>query len=279
MTKVGNQGTGPIQQQSQTGRTNQGAASASAKATTGSSQAQVPARAGDSQQTGAYAQGSIEPRQVSFGSSSGDFDVAAAIADLRGRFVVDGKVPASKAEQLQDAVDGLFANPAARKALIEHFSLHSPPNQNALVAVTAVESGDNGDMGEVMSAVMNRTLAKNLLSEMTGRRDRYSIQSTVNESGQFSSKKAVNNMLRGRDTPSHHLANFGPDAREVLKKVLAGQSRFSHDASGTYFFNQGGFPAGTDFKVGVHHYSDRNSRDTSYVGSVLHDFGKLNWNQ
>lgn len=229
-------------------------------------------------QTRRSAQADPVDARVQFGARGG-FNVDQAISDLRSKYVVNGKVPASKTEQLQNDVDALFNNPAARRAMIDRYDLDSQPNKDALVAVTAVESGSNGDMGEVMTTVMNRTLAKNLMSEMTGKPNRFTVLNTINERGQFSSSGAVARILSGRDTPSRHGANFGPAAREVMAKVLNGQTTFRNNASETYFFNQGGFSAGTDYRIGVHRFSDRNTSDTSYVSALLHSQRSLNWNR
>ncbi|MGV3524927.1 MAG: hypothetical protein ACO1RX_11920 [Candidatus Sericytochromatia bacterium] len=219
----------------------------------------------------------VDPR-AQFNRSSGA-NPDQAIADLRSNFFTGSRVPASKMEGLQDGVDALLADPAMRQALIERYGLNSEANREALVAVTAIESGSNGDMGEVMTTVLNRALAQNLANELTGRSARVSVMDVVNESGQFASKAAVQGMIAGRDTPNGHLANFGPQAREVLDQAMAGQTSFTHEASGNYFFNQGGFQAGSDFRIGVHRFSDRNTSDTPYVQALMHDRRAVNWSR
>lgn len=281
------QGTSPLQPQTRISRTGQLQAQNTVTPTPASCSTGGTASGCT---TGNYADHPTPANQVSFGrGAQGGFNLDTEIARLRSTYMVGGKVPASKAEALQRDLNGLLANPAARQAMIQRYGLDSDANKNALVAVASIESGSNGDMGEVMSVVMNRAMTKNLLGDMGGHHTRNTtVLDVINEPGQFSSRQAVAGMLAGHDTPAHHLRDFGPDARAMLPSIMSGQSSFSHtvrgqsvtrDASSMYFFNQGGFAAGTDFTVGKHHYSDRNTSSTSYASATLHSMHLLNWNR
>lgn len=241
--------------------------------------AEVPT-AGEQLNTGTFPTAEGEPvdERVRFGGSAQAGLGDQALAGLQEN-MVGGKVRASKLEAMQDQIDGLLRDPATRQALIERYDLNSEANQNTLVAVTAIESGPNGDMGEVMTTVLNRALLKNIANELTGDNSRVSLLDVVNEGDQFASKEAVAGMLAGRDTSENHLRDFGPAVRELLPEVLAGETTFTHDASGNYFFNQGGFSAGTDFKIGKHHFSDRYSSGTSMLEGEMHERGKINWSR
>ncbi|MBF2054737.1 MAG: hypothetical protein IGS03_14925 [Candidatus Sericytochromatia bacterium] len=150
------------------------------------------------------------------------------------------------------------------------------------MAVTCVESGSNGDMGEVMTVVMNRAIVNNLTQELLGRSGRLSVMDVVTEGNQFASKAAVRRIMNGGDTPSRHYRNFRSQAEGVLKEVLDGSFRFRHDASKIYFFNQGGFNSPTNFRIGVHRFSnsysrDRQGRDIPYIQDQLQKRGAIRW--
>lgn len=213
-------------------------------------------------------------------AASGQAD--STIQELRQRFFTGNKIKAGQIPALGQQLDTLLADKALRQQLISRYGLDSAANQKALVAVTCVESGSNGDMGEVMTVVMNRAIVNNLTQELLGRSGRLSVMDVVTEGNQFSSKAAVRRIMNGGDTPSRHYRNFRGQAEGVLKEVLAGSSRFRHNASNIYFFNQGGFDSPTNFRIGVHRFSnsysrDRRGRDIPYIQDQLQKRGAIRW--
>lgn len=210
----------------------------------------------------------------SSGKSSGNLD--AEINQLKTQFVKRGKVSANRTRALGNAIDQMLSKPDVRKALIERFDLGSATNRKALVAVTAIESGSNGDMGEVMTAVINRALVKNLVREITGIGGRSSVMDVVNEGNQFSSKAGVRRIMNGGDTGQKHYANFKQPAEAVVTQVLDGKHTFKNNASKIYYFDQGG--AKHQFKIGVHRFREGYAgKSTHYVQDELQTRNRLNW--
>ncbi len=206
--------------------------------------------------------------------SSGNLD--GDINQLKTQFVRRGRVSASRTRALGNAIDLMLSKPDLRKAMIERFDLSSATNRKALVAVTAVESGSNGDMGEVMTAVMNRALVKNIVREITGIGGRSSVMDVVTEGNQFSSKAGVRRIMNGGDTSQRHYANFKQSAEAVLEQVLDGKHSFKNNASKIYYFDQGG--ARHQFRIGVHRFREGyNGKSTHYVQDELQGRKRLNW--
>jgi len=201
---------------------------------------------------------------------------------LRQRFFSGNKIQASQIPALGQQIDKLLADTQLRQQLISRYGLDSATNQKALVAVTCVEAGSNGDMGEVMTVVMNRAIVNNLTQDLLGRSNRLSVMDVVNEGNQFASKSAVRRIMNGGDTPARHYRNFRGQAEGVLKDVLKGSFRFSQNASNIYFFNQGGFKSPTNFRIGVHRFSnsysrDRQGRDIPYIQDQLQKRSAIRW--
>lgn len=209
--------------------------------------------------------------------STGSTDnLDAEINQLKSQFVSRGRVSAARTRALGNAIDQMLSKPDVRQALIERFDLGSATNRKALVAVTAVESGSNGDMGEVMSTVMNRALVKNLVREITGIGGKTSIMDVVNDGNQFSSKAGVRRIMNGGDTSQRHYANFRQPAEAILDQVLDGKHTFKNNASKIYYFDQGG--AKHQFKIGVHRFREGyNGKSTHYVQDELQSRKRLNW--
>lgn len=192
------------------------------------------------------------------------------------RFVSRGDVSARNLPALGNAIDALLSQPDVRVALIERYGLNTSENQKALVAVTAIESGSNGDMGEVMTTVINRALTHNLLREITGMGGKTSISNIVNDGNQFASRSGFNRVMKGGDTAQKHYANFKGEAEKVLDQVLQGKTQFKHNAANIFFFDQGG--ARHQFRIGVHRFRE------GYMGKPQHfsqEFlqkqGRINW--
>lgn len=182
--------------------------------------------------------------------------------DSLKRFVSRGRVSARNLPALGNGIDALLTKPDVRAALIERYGLNSAENKKALVAVTAIESGDNGDMGEVMTTVINRALSQNIVREITGIGGKTSISNVVNDGNQFASRSGFNRIMKGGDTGQRHFANFKGDAEKVLAQVIEGKHTFKHNASNIFYFDQGG--ARHQFRVGVHRFRE------GYMGKSQH---------
>lgn len=192
------------------------------------------------------------------------------------RFVSRGDVAARNLPALGNAIDALLSQPEVRVALIERYGLNTAENQKALVAVTAIESGSNGDMGEVMTTVLNRALTNNVIREITGMGGKTSISNIVNDGNQFASRSGFNRVMKGGDTSQRHYANFKGQAEEVLDQVMQGKTQFKHNAANIFYFDQGG--ARHQFRIGVHRFRE------GYMGKPQHfsqEFlqkqGRINW--
>lgn len=192
------------------------------------------------------------------------------------RFVSGGKVSAKNLPALGNGIDALLTKPDVRAALIERYGLNSAENQKALVAVTAIESGSNGDMGEVMTTVLNRALSQNIVREITGIGGKASISMIVNDGNQFASRSGFNRVMRGGDTSQRHYANFKGNAEKVLAQVMEGKHTFKQNASTIFYFDQG--RARHQFRIGVHRFRE------GYMGKPQHfsqEFlqkqGRINW--
>ncbi len=203
-------------------------------------------------------------------------DVSGALSDLKGRYVSGNRVKSGNLNALGNGIDKLLTDPAARVALIERYGLNSDTNKKALVAVTAIESGSNGDMGEVMTTVMNRAITENILRDITGLGGNTNISEIVNDGNQFASRAGFNRIMRGGDTSQRHYANFGNQARGVLNKVLEGQHTFKHNASNIFYFDQGG--ARHQFRIGVHRFREGYSgKAQHYAQDFLHQNRRIRW--
>lgn len=192
------------------------------------------------------------------------------------RFVSRGKVSAKNLPALGNAIDALLTQPDVRTALIERYGLNTPENQKALVAVTAIESGSNGDMGEVMTTVLNRALTNNMLREITGMGGKTSISNIVNDGNQFASRSGFNRVMKGGDTRQRHYANFKGEANKVLDQVMQGKTRFKHNAANIFYFDQGG--ARHQFRIGVHRFREGYmGKSQHFSQEFLQKQGRINW--
>lgn len=192
------------------------------------------------------------------------------------RFVSGGKVAAKNLPALGNGIDALLAKPEVRVALIERYGLNSAENQKALVAVTAIESGSNGDMGEVMTTVLNRALSQNIVREITGLGGKASISNIVNNGNQFASRSGFNRVMGGGDTGQKHYANFKGEAQKVLAQVMEGKHTFKQNASNIFYFDQGG--ARHQFRIGVHRFREGYmGKSDHFSQEFLQKQGRIKW--
>lgn len=219
----------------------------------------------------------LAPNQVSFGTAPGASGGAdRAINELKTSFVKGGRVGISKMSALDTKMDQMLKNPRTRAELIERYDLNSAENRKALMAVGTMESGGNGDMGETMTATMNRALAQNIAREITGKGGRVSIKAVVNQKNQYESAPRVNAVLNGGRTHQNWNAYKG-QAGQVADAIFRGQSTFKEDASDIYFFRAQSFGRSTEFKIGKHNFDDTLNRQT-YAQEALRLAGRINHN-
>lgn len=198
-------------------------------------------------------QAQFDPSSLSFGKS--DADDGAAIAELKKGFVRGNKVGISKMKALDNKVDTLLKDNEMRAALIDRYQLNSAENRKALMAVGTMESGSNGDMGETMTATLNRALVQNITREITGKPANVSIKDVVNQKNQYESAPRVNAVLNGGRTHQNWNA-FKGEAGKLADKILDGEASFKQDASDIFFFRGGSFGRSTEFVIGKHSFDD-----------------------
>lgn len=216
----------------------------------------------------------FDPNGLSFGKGAANDNKA--IADLKSTFVRGGRVGISKMKALDTKVDQMLKDPGMREALIERYGLNSADNRKALMAVGTMESGGNGDMGETMTATMNRALVQNLTREITGKGGRISIKDVVNQKNQYESAPRVNAVINGGRTHQNWNAYKG-QAGQIADQILDGKSTFKQDASDIYYFRGGSFGKSTEFKIGKHSFDDT-LNGQSYVQEGLRLANRINHN-
>ena len=220
----------------------------------------------------------LAPNQLSFGTTAGAGTGGAdrAISELKSTFVRGGRVGISKMAALDTKMDQMLKSPQIRSELIERYGLNSAENRKALMAVGTMESGGNGDMGETMTATMNRALAQNIAREITGKGGNVSIKTVVNQKNQYESAPRVNAVLNGGRTHQNWNAYKG-EAGQVADAIFKGQSTFKQDASDIYFFRAQSFGSSTEFKIGKHNFDDTLNRQT-YAQEALRLANRINHN-
>jgi hypothetical protein len=217
----------------------------------------------------------LAPNQVSFGSTPGQSGGAdRTINELKSTFVRGGRVGISKVNALDAKMDQILKNPTLRSALIDRYNLNSADNRKALMAVGTMESGGNGDMGETMTATMNRALMQNVTREITGKGGSISIKDVVNQKNQYESASRVNAVINGGRTHQNWNAYKG-EAGQVADAIFRGQSTFKQDASDIYFFRAQSFGRSTEFKIGKHNFDDTLNGQT-YTQEALRLAGRIN---
>lgn len=219
----------------------------------------------------------LTPNQVNFSAgTAGAGSAARAIDELKTTFVRGGRVGISKMAALDTKMDQMLKDPKVRSELIKRYGLDSAENRKALMAVGTMESGGNGDMGETMTATMNRALAQNIAREITGKGGRVSIKAVVNQPNQYESASRVNAVLNGGRTHQNWNAYKG-QASQVADAIFKGQSTFKQDASDIYFFRAQSFGRSTEFKIGKHNFDDTLNRQT-YAQEALRLANRINHN-
>lgn len=202
------------------------------------------------------------------------------VASLRQDFVSNRRVGISQMAALDRRVDQILSNPAQRAALIDRYDLDSEANKLALMAVGTMESGGNGDMAETMTVTMNRALTQNLMREITGRQEAkpISIRQIVNQPNQYESSTRVNAVLDNKKTHQNWNA-YRAEAAGLANQIIAGESRFSNNASTSYYFKQGssGFGNAVDFSIGKHSFNDT-LNGMHYVQDALQMASGINHN-
>lgn len=208
----------------------------------------------ETNQTQRYRTAELNPTQVNFGARPGA-DAGAAIDSLRADFVSNNKVGLSRMGALDTRVDQMLSDPQMRAALIERYHLGSDANRQALMATGTMESGGNGDMGETMTATMNRAIVQNMMSEMVGSDRRVSIRDIVNQPNQYESASRVNAVLDGGRTHENWAA-YREQAGGIADQIIGGQSQFTQNASDIFYFRAASFGRSTEFKIGKHNFDD-----------------------
>lgn len=188
---------------------------------------------------------------VSQSDTKSNVSASSVLGELRGK----------RGAAFRTALNEVLKNPEKREALINHYNLNSPKNQQDLGRAMILEAGTGykkDNMAPVGMVILNRAIGTNVASELAVKSKRFSVSDIMNEKGQFASAKAFNNNRRNDEVSN-------PSVQSTIKSLMEGSPQATDNQVTAFYFRVGKMKNETFKTSDGHSFSAKYDSGTHYM--------------